>query len=219
MSAVPAAVPPPCLQRAAPLWAAHQELDRSRRALRPLIKQNELDLGLCLTEAQAALAIPGRSGGFNQWLRQQHIVRATAYRLIKRYAERFNSKPLTGINRLTDTVSNTASRSPERVGGSRPYSASSPLVNLHDSRLTLQLDSRLQQVFRQSVRYLLAPGARPVNLPEMVCGALCSQTPPDVRSRIRQLWDLPLSHFTTSDFTDQPDIRIFLGQPGAIPCN
>jgi hypothetical protein len=74
------------------------------------------------------------------------------------------------------------------------------------------------KVFRQSLRYLLAPGARPVNLPEMVCGALCSQTPPDVRSRIRQLWDLPLSHFTTSDFTDQPDIRIFLGEPGAIPC-
>ncbi|HEY7855824.1 MAG TPA: hypothetical protein VIC32_05225, partial [Terriglobales bacterium] len=191
---------------------------RSRRALRPLIKQNELELGLCLTEAQAALAIPGRNGGFNQWLRRQHIVRATAYRLIRRYAERLNSRPQSDLNCLTGTVSHPVPRHAERVGGARPYSPSTPLINLHDSRLTLQLDSRLQQVFRQSLRYLLAPGARPVNLPEMVCGALCSQTPPDVRSRIRQLWDLPLSHFTTSDFTDQPDIRIFLGEPGAIPC-
>ncbi|HEY7856566.1 MAG TPA: hypothetical protein VIC32_08980 [Terriglobales bacterium] len=199
--------PPSFMLRASSLWAVHQELYRSRRVLRPLIKQNDAELGLCLTEAQAALAVPGRSGGFIQWLREQHIARATAYRLIKRYAERSKPKPQNELNRLTETVY------PFRR---RPGIA--PLVSLRGSRLTLNLDPRLQQVFRQTLRYLLAPGVRACNLPEMVCGLLSSQTPTDIRLQIRKLWDLPVSHFTTADFTNQADIYLFPGEPGAIRC-
>jgi hypothetical protein len=193
--------------QAAPLWAVHQELYRSRRVLRPLIRQNDAELGRCLTEAQAALAVPGPNGGFKQWLRTQRIARATAYRLIKRYAERVKPKSQQQLVCLTDTAL------PFRR---RP--GFNPLVTLRGAKLTMNLDPRLQQVFRQTLRYLLSPGARPFNLPEMVCGLLSSQTPTDVRIRIRNLWDLPVSHFTTSDFTNQPDIYLFPGEPGALRC-
>ena len=69
--------PASCLVQAAPLWAVHQELYRSRRVLLPLIRQNDAELGRCLTEAQAALAVPGPHGGFKEWLRTQRIARAT----------------------------------------------------------------------------------------------------------------------------------------------
>ncbi|HXR98276.1 MAG TPA: hypothetical protein VN709_10595 [Terriglobales bacterium] len=102
--------------------------------------------------------------------------------------------------------------------GVRAYQCVAPLVSLRGARLTMNLDPRLQQVFRQTLRYLLSPGTRPCNIPEMICGLLSSQTPTDIRIRIRNLWDLPVSHFTTSDFTSQPDIHLYPGEPGALLC-
>ena len=84
------------LLRAAPLWAVRQGLDHSWRALRPLLKPS-----LRLTEAQAALAFPGGSAGFNQKLRAQPIARASAYRLSKRDAKRAKPKPQSEINCLS----------------------------------------------------------------------------------------------------------------------
>lgn len=97
------------LRRVIALWAVRRKLDRSRPALRYLIQQNDDDLGLCLTQAQASLAVPGRCGAFRAWLCTQHIPRATAYRLITRYADR--RKPAPKPNRFTETVSGFASAS------------------------------------------------------------------------------------------------------------
>ncbi len=69
------------------LWAVRQQYDEGIKGHRTGIRKLDGALGQLLFNAKLLLAKPGRNGGWSSWLAERKIARATADRLVIRFAK------------------------------------------------------------------------------------------------------------------------------------
>lgn len=72
------------------LWTVHREYDGNIKVEKSKLIAVGNSLGELLYAMKNLLASPGRNGGWSRFLREQHINRATADRLVTRYANSVN---------------------------------------------------------------------------------------------------------------------------------
>ena len=85
----------------AQLWGFHRGYEGSIEADRFRQRAVGNSLGKLLHSMKAVLATPGRNGKWTAWLKEQKIPRATADRMVARYAEAFH---LNSENRITEAI-------------------------------------------------------------------------------------------------------------------
>jgi hypothetical protein len=92
----------------ASLWSDHVRLSANHKTTAKELRQIRARLAERLHAMKSLLSRPGRAGQWRSWLRQQHIPRSTADRLVARHAETLrieNGNVLTGaIKPMEDTI-------------------------------------------------------------------------------------------------------------------